>query len=166
MNMVKLHYYYKCKTCMELHNVKEPCPFDKQLTKQASYKQKYNNLDKLVLNSVFIKLNNLLCQYDVCILLEFQRAIQILFNGCRDGLNPKTYIILFTLMRIKNSINERSLNLNILYLNISKQNTKKENSYVKFAEILSAVLSRSTRIKQNVHTVSINVRLSAKRTLE
>jgi hypothetical protein len=27
--MVKITKYYECKTCLELHNEKEPCPFDK-----------------------------------------------------------------------------------------------------------------------------------------
>jgi hypothetical protein len=79
--------------------------------------------------------------------LELVRDIQTVFKGFKEGLNPKTYFMLISLMKIKSSLRENSLNLNILFLNISKQNTKKVNSYVKFAEILSAVLSRSTRIK-------------------
>ena len=27
--IVNITKYYECKTCLELHNVKEPCPFDK-----------------------------------------------------------------------------------------------------------------------------------------
>jgi hypothetical protein len=50
-------------------------------------------------------------------------------------------------MKIRKSINENSLNLNILFLNISKQNTKKINFVAKSAETLSAALSRNTRIK-------------------
>jgi hypothetical protein len=51
------------------------------------------------------------------------------------------------MMKIKKSIDNGSLNLNILFLNISKQNTKKINFVARHAEILSQVLSRSTRIK-------------------
>jgi len=77
--------------------------------------------------------------------LEFQKAIQTVFNGFKEGLNPKTYVMLFFLMKIKNSIKENSLNLNILYLNISKQNTKKENSIAKAAITFFSVLSRNKK---------------------
>jgi hypothetical protein len=50
-------------------------------------------------------------------------------------------------MKIKKSIDNGSLNLNILFLNISKQNTKKISFVAKHAGTLSQVLSRSTRIK-------------------
>jgi hypothetical protein len=79
--------------------------------------------------------------------LEFQKGIQTVFRGIQDGLNPKTYFMLISLMKIKNSIKENSLNLNILYLNISKQNTKKENSCVKAAITFFRVLSRNETTK-------------------
>ena len=82
-----------------------------------------------------------------CISLVSQKRIQMLVQGLKQGINPKTLVMLISLMKINKSLNENSLNLNILFLNISKQNTKKVNSYVKFAEILSQVLSRNTRIK-------------------
>jgi hypothetical protein len=50
-------------------------------------------------------------------------------------------------MKIRNSLEKRSLNLNILYLNISKQNTKKENSCVKAAITFFRVLSRNETTK-------------------
>ena len=73
------------------------------------------------------------------------RDIQTVFKGFKEGLNPKTYFMLISLMKIKNSIKENSLNLNILYLNISKQNTKKENSIAKAAITFFSVLSRSKK---------------------
>ena len=76
-----------------------------------------------------------------------QKRIQMLVQGLRQGINPKTVVTLISLMKINKSLNENSLNLNILFLNISKRNTKKVNSVAKVAETLSAVLSRSTRIK-------------------
>mgnify|MGYP003127707661 FL=1 len=72
---------------------------------------------------------------------------ELYLAGLTQGVNPKTYYVLISLMKIKKSINENSLNLNILFLNISKQNTKKINFVVKSAETLSQVLSRSKRIK-------------------
>ena len=76
-----------------------------------------------------------------------QKRIQMLAQGLKQGINPKTLVTLISLMKINKSLKENSLNLNILFLNISKQNTKKVNFVVRHAEILSAVLSRSTRIK-------------------
>jgi len=76
-----------------------------------------------------------------------QKRIQTLTQGLKQGINPKTLVVLISLLRIKKSLSENSLNLNILFLNISKRNTKKTNSVVKIAETLSAVLSRNTRIK-------------------
>jgi hypothetical protein len=76
-----------------------------------------------------------------------QKRIQTLTQGLKQGINPKTLVVLISLLKIKKSLNENSLNLNILFLNISKRNTKKTNSVVKIAETLSAVLSRNTRIK-------------------
>jgi hypothetical protein len=68
-------------------------------------------------------------------------------EGMRHAVNPKTVVLLISMMKIKKSINENSLNLNILFLNISKQNTKKINFVARHAETLSQVLSRSTNIK-------------------
>ena len=82
-----------------------------------------------------------------CISSAFQRHIPTITAGLAQGVNPKTYVLLISLMKIRKSINENSLNLNILFLNISKQNTKKINFVARHAEILSQVLSRSTRIK-------------------
>ena len=76
-----------------------------------------------------------------------QKHIQTLTQGLKQGINPKTLVVLISLLRIKKSLSENSLNLNILFLNISKRNTKKTNSVVKIAETLSAVLSRNTKIK-------------------
>jgi len=77
----------------------------------------------------------------------FVKHIPIIAAGLTQGVNPKTYYVLISLMKIRKSINENSLNLNILFLNISKQNTKKINFVAKSAETLSQVLSRSIRIK-------------------
>jgi len=79
--------------------------------------------------------------------LEWVKATQTVFNGVHAALNPKTYVMLISLMKIKNSIKENSLNLNILYLNISKQNIKKENSCVKAAITFFRVLSRNETTK-------------------
>lgn len=76
-----------------------------------------------------------------------QKRIQTLTQGLKQGINPKTLVVLISLLKIKKSLSENSLNLNILFLNISKRNTKKTNSVVKIAETLSAVLSRNTKIK-------------------
>jgi hypothetical protein len=76
-----------------------------------------------------------------------QKRIQTLTQELKQGINPKTLVVLISLLRIKKSLSENSLNLNILFLNISKRNTKKTNSVVKIAETLSAVLSRNTKIK-------------------
>lgn len=76
-----------------------------------------------------------------------QKHIQTLTQGLKQGINPKTLVVLISLLKIKKSLSENSLNLNILFLNISKRNTKKTNSVVKIAETLSAVLSRNTKIK-------------------
>jgi hypothetical protein len=77
----------------------------------------------------------------------FHEHITTVIQGLAQGVNPRTYYVLISLMKIKKSINENSLNLNILFLNISKQNTKKINFVARHAETLSQVLSRSTRIK-------------------
>jgi len=75
----------------------------------------------------------------------WQKGITTVFKGVRDVLNPQTYFTLISLMKIKSSIKENSLNLNILYLNISKQNTKKENSFAKAAITFFSVLSRNKK---------------------
>ena len=77
----------------------------------------------------------------------YQKRIQMLAQGLKQGINPKTLVTLIFLMKITKSLNENSLNLNILFLNISKQNTKKINFVAKHAETLSQVLSRSIKIK-------------------
>ena len=85
--------------------------------------------------------------WKTCILSAFQRHIPTITEGLVQGVNPKTYVVLISLMKIRKSINENSLNLNILFLNISKQNTKKINFVAKYAETLSQALSRNVRIK-------------------
>ena len=82
-----------------------------------------------------------------CISQVFVKHIPTIAAGLTQGVNPKTYVVLISLMKIRKSINENSLNLNILFLNISKQNTKQINFVAKSAETLSAALSRNTRIK-------------------
>ena len=71
-------------------------------------------------------------------LVSVSKHIPTIAEGLTQGVNPKTYVLLISLMKIKKSINENSLNLNILFLNISKQNTKKINFVAKSAETLSA----------------------------
>jgi hypothetical protein len=85
--------------------------------------------------------------WKTCILSAFQRHIPTITEGLAQGVNPRTYVLLISLMKIRKSINENSLNLNILFLNISKQNTKKINFVAKTAGTLSQALSRNTRIK-------------------